>query len=180
MDAAEARRWIERYTAADNSPGLTADEVDDLLGSAVLSPGWRQQTLYPRGSRIASGEVLWEALYGGWSGTDEPIWGSDETLDNTVTWIAIGTPEYDLHGAAAEGWELIAAKIAGNYDFEMEGGAWKRSQAYTHALEMAAMHRSRAIAPGGRGAGNVGTITINPPTDRIRITESGLTRAPTR
>ncbi len=178
MDVAEARLWVERYTAADIAPGLTPDEVDDLLGNAMLSPAWRTQTNYASGSQVAVGDTLWEARFGGWSGIAGPTWTGSEVTDGTVTWIAVGTPEYDLHGAAAEGWELIAAKIAGQYDFSMEGASWSRSQAYTHALEMAVMHRGRASR--GNSGGILSTITIAPPTDRLRITETGLTRAPTR
>ncbi len=170
MDAAEARGWIERHTASDQHPVLTADEVEELLGSALSYPTWRADFEYPAGSTIMADDRLWYANFGGFSGATTPTWIGDVT-DGYVQWVDAGEPEYDLYGAAARGWELKAAKIATDYDYSIEGGTWNRSQAYRHALEMAAMHGGQAASLSGSAGGTLGIITARAPVARYRLAD---------
>lgn len=44
---------------------------------------------------------------------------------------------FDLNGAAADGWRERAAKQAGNFDFGVDGAQFRRSQWFTHCMQMA-------------------------------------------
>lgn len=177
MDAAEARAWIERYTAADQAPTLDSDDVDSLLDLALLDRGWQADYVYATGATIVVDDQRWTALYGGTSGLTSPTFTGTSVVDNGVTWEPSGDPAWDLFGAAAEGWRLKAGKIAGGYDFAMEGASWSRSQAYEHAIQMAAMLSGRSIAPttsSSRSTGSIGQIVAKAPS-HVAYGEFGLT-----
>ena len=53
------------------------------------------------------------------------------------------TDTYDLNHAAADIWEEKAAVLAGDYDFEADGGKYTRSQAYEQAMKMARHYRAK-------------------------------------
>jgi len=53
------------------------------------------------------------------------------------------TPRYDLNAAAADVWAEKAAALAAQYDFDADGAAFKRSQAYEQAMKQARYYRSR-------------------------------------
>lgn len=53
---------------------------------------------------------------------------------------------YDLHAAAGDGWELIASRYVGQFDFTDAGNQYVRSQQHRQALEQAARHRAQAGA----------------------------------
>lgn len=59
---------------------------------------------------------------------------------------AAWVPTWDLHYAAALGWDLKAAKAAGSFDFETGGSAYRRSQVLRHCQEMARTHRRKVVA----------------------------------
>jgi hypothetical protein len=61
------------------------------------------------------------------------------TLLANPLWIAT----YDLHAAAADIWTEKGAALAGGYDFSADGGDFKRSQAYTQALQQARYYAAR-------------------------------------
>lgn len=52
-------------------------------------------------------------------------------------------PTYDLHAAAADLWEMKAARFASDFDFSADGGTYRRSQVVDHAMRMARFHASR-------------------------------------
>lgn len=54
-------------------------------------------------------------------------------------------PTYDLAAAAADLWEEKAAALAANYDFNADGGDYKRSQAFAQAQKMVHHYRSRVV-----------------------------------
>jgi hypothetical protein len=68
-----------------------------------------------------------------WTSTSPPI------QEANPNWIAT----YDLHAAAGDVWEEKAAALAGQFDFEADGGKYSRSQAQEQALGQARYHRSR-------------------------------------
>lgn len=53
---------------------------------------------------------------------------------------------YDLHAAAADGWELIASRYVGQFDFTDAGNQYIRSQQHKQARAQAARHRAQAWA----------------------------------
>jgi hypothetical protein len=61
------------------------------------------------------------------------------TKTANTAWIAT----YDLHAAAAEIWGEKAASQAGLFDHEADGGSFKRSQAYEHAMGQQRYHNAR-------------------------------------
>jgi hypothetical protein len=55
-------------------------------------------------------------------------------------------PTYDLNAAAAEGWRLKAAKVAGDFNFRSpDGSSYDRSQVMEHCERMAKHYASRII-----------------------------------
>ena len=66
------------------------------------------------------------------------------------------TATYAVKLAAADLWEEKAAALAGQYDFAADGGQYTRSQAYKHAMQMAARYRGS----GGRITSS--TLTASP------------------
>jgi len=71
------------------------------------------------------------------------------TLEENPDWTAT----YDLNAAAADIWEEKAAVLAGDFDFQADGGQYSRSQAYEQAMKQARHFRSRR---------SVKTITLRP------------------
>jgi hypothetical protein len=55
---------------------------------------------------------------------------------------------YDIHAAAADGWETIASATASAFDWSDVEGSYKPSQARDFALSMATKHRRKAWATG--------------------------------
>lgn len=56
------------------------------------------------------------------------------------------TPTYSIQGlyrAAAEGWDIKAAKASGNYDFTADGQTFRRSQVIDHCRAQAAIWRRK-------------------------------------
>lgn len=51
---------------------------------------------------------------------------------------------YDLHGAAAEGWEERAGLQSGRYSFEDAGGRFDRSDYFEHCQKMQEKHAAKA------------------------------------
>jgi hypothetical protein len=54
------------------------------------------------------------------------------------------TDTYDLYVAAAEAWRMKAGQFAEDFDFEAEGGVFRRSQKYTNALQQSARYAAMA------------------------------------
>lgn len=71
------------------------------------------------------------------------------TQTDNDDWIAT----YDLHAAAADIWEEKAATVAACFDFDADGGSYKKSQQYEMYLKQARWHRSRR---------SIKTITLIP------------------
>jgi hypothetical protein len=69
-----------------------------------------------------------------WDTSTEP-----PTQEANDSWIAT----YDLNAAAADVWEEKAGALATSFDFEADGGSYKRSQAYNQAQERARFYRAR-------------------------------------
>jgi len=70
--------------------------------------------------------------------TDDPIYTDDlltEMLDNRSG---------DLNAAASDIWDEKAAEVAGSFDFDADGGDYKRSQLVAQYRGEAAKYRSRA------------------------------------
>lgn len=78
------------------------------------------------------------------NGEQPYTWSSDTppVKEANNAWI----PTYDMHAAAADIWEEKAAVVAGNYDFNADGGNYSRSQAYEHMMAQTRYHRSRRSA----------------------------------
>lgn len=72
----------------------------------------------------------------------------DGLLPSETGWTAT----YDLDAAAAAGWELKAARAAGNIDFGEDGQRFNESQVHAQCLEMAKLYR--------RGAASVFTGSV--------------------
>lgn len=68
-----------------------------------------------------------------------PLLDADGRKPTDAGW----TPTYDLHAAAADVWEEIAARLASQYDFDADGARFARSQTHQHALAQARYHRAR-------------------------------------
>lgn len=77
---------------------------------------------------------------------EEPLtWNmstSPPTSSANADWIAT----YDLHAAAADYWEGELAKVAGQFDFEADGGKFSRSQKIANFERQRAYHLSRRYA----------------------------------
>lgn len=56
------------------------------------------------------------------------------------------TPTYDLFKVASEIWIEKAADLQNEFDFNADGGDFKRSQKYENALKLSSMYKSRSKA----------------------------------
>lgn len=83
----------------------------------------------------------------------EGPWVESTTTPGTLEANPDWTATYDLNAAAADVWEEKAAVLAGDYDFQADGGSYSRSQAYDQAMRQARHFRSRR---------SVRTITLRP------------------
>ena len=116
---AEIRTRFRTFTTADNAV-LSDEQIDILVGNHAVAD-----------------------LFG----TDPLEWDMSTTPPTSSAnsaWVA----SYDLHAAAAEWWEKQAAEAAGKFDFEADGGSYKRSQLIEQAERMIRYHRSRRQAAG--------------------------------
>lgn len=181
MTEAEAKVLIERFTAWDSAPALTADEVTALVGMSRADSAWTAATAVLSGTTVALADgSRFVALWSGTTGAVEPTWpASGEVADAGVRWRRVPSGAvFDVYGAAAVGWEWKAAKVAGAYDFGRGDQNWDRSQMYDHCMKQAAYYRSRSIGVAvdmGAGAtrSGLGTITVRPPGGVYRIDEDG-------
>jgi hypothetical protein len=62
-----------------------------------------------------------------------PLIDADDNEPDDTNWTAT----YDLSAAAAELWAEKAMALTGSYDFDADGGSYKRSQAYEQAMKNA-------------------------------------------
>ena len=61
------------------------------------------------------------------------------TLEENPDWTAT----YDLNAAAAAIWQEKAAAPSQDFDFEADGGSYKRSQVYEQAMQQARYYNAR-------------------------------------
>jgi hypothetical protein len=61
------------------------------------------------------------------------------TATDNDAWV----PTFDLNAAAADVWEEKAAALAGNVDFQADGGSFSLSQKFDQARKMARHYRAR-------------------------------------
>jgi hypothetical protein len=176
-DEAAARTLIERFTAWDQEPALTTDEVDDLLRLAGAEATWAASTPYPMAAAVRDTGVTgrFAVVLAGTSGAVEPDWTADLITDGSVQWAYVGEPSWDVYGAAGVGWDWKAAKVAGRYDLARAGQSWERSQAFAHCTRMAAYYRglgSGQLAGEGGASGRVGRpglITVAAPDTTVPV-----------
>lgn len=71
-----------------------------------------------------------------------PVVDQDGNFPENPDWL----PTYDVNAAAADIWEEKAARFAELYDFDADGGDYKRSQMVENAMRMAARYRARRSA----------------------------------
>ena len=176
-DEAAARTLIERFTAWDQEPALTTEEVDDLVRLASAEAPWAALTPYPMAAAVRDAAVSgrFAVVLAGTSGDVEPDWSADLITDGTVQWAYVGDPTWDVYGAAGVGWDWKAAKVAGRYDLARAGQSWDRSQAFAHCTRMAAYYRglgSGQLAGEGGASGRVGRpglITVAAPVTTVPV-----------
>lgn len=53
-------------------------------------------------------------------------------------------PSFDLNAAAAEGWRLKAAAVAGDFSFSADGASYSKADVLAHCLEMETKYASRS------------------------------------
>lgn len=51
---------------------------------------------------------------------------------------------WDLNAAAAEGWRLKAAAVAGDFNFSADGASYSKADVLAHCLEMETKYASRS------------------------------------
>jgi hypothetical protein len=69
-----------------------------------------------------------------WDTSDEP-----PSQDPNDDWI----DTYDLHAAAADIWTEKATVVAGDFDFQADGGNYSRNQVYQAFMGLARYHAAR-------------------------------------
>jgi hypothetical protein len=174
MDETEARQRLERMVSVSSEPALTTPEVDDLLAAARridpqcnaptnvdTAPEWAPATAYLIGDVVTADPAVgrwWRCTAAGTSAAAQPVWPDLSTSPGpygarisdgpVLVWEDAGTawsPTWDLHAAAAEGWELKASKAAGRFDFTTDGQTFRRGQIISHCQQMARTHRRRVM-----------------------------------
>lgn len=58
---------------------------------------------------------------------------------------------YDINAAAADCWDLKAAKWAGQFDFSVDGGSYQQSQRVAHAKAQATAYRAKSATSSEMG-----------------------------
>lgn len=82
---------------------------------------------------------------------------SDDFIAQLIDRHPVGTStEHDLNSAAADGWQVKAAKLADQISFSADGASFQLSQKHMQALNMARTFRSR------RGTRSVTVTTVQP------------------
>lgn len=164
LSAATARKRLEFALQWQAAPALTTDEVDELFAmarrpdtygvAADAYADWKASAALALGAmRVPTTRngYVYRVSTAGTTGASEPAWPT--TLNATVTdgmavWtcsaVASWTPTYDLRYAAAEGWEMKAAKVVGSFDVKAGSVDAKRNQVY-----QACMRKVRQFRGGG-------------------------------
>ena len=143
----------------DSEPVLTSTEVDDLLDRHLTVPTWTASTPFAAGDMViptSTPLLVYAALIdGGETSTTEPTWptgygsGVDWVCDGGQTWRLVLAPPasiYDVRQAAAEGWEMKAAKVSGEFDEKAGSMSGMRSQKYEHCIAQAKRCRRSKVA----------------------------------
>lgn len=71
----------------------------------------------------------------------------------------------------AEVWRAVLAEVAADYDFEADGGSYKRSQVYEHARRMFEAAVTEALVYDSNYAVEVGAFTDYDPYERLTVEE---------
>lgn len=159
MDASAALTRLGRLLSYSTDPALTTAELADLLAMSRLADSdgnapdsyadWAVGTVYALGAVVVpttrNGHYYTCTTAGTSHATTQPTWpttsGGTVTDFGTLVWTESGsapwTPTYDLNRGAAEGWRWKAAKASARFDFDADGGNFKRSQVAARCLEMA-------------------------------------------
>ena len=172
LSTATARTRLEMYLQWQVTPTLTTGEVDELFAMAKradaygIAPDayadWKASTALTLGAErvpTTRNGYVYAVSTGGTTGSSEPDWPTtlDATVnDGTAVWTCSAragwTPTFDLHAAAAEGWQMKAAKAVPSYDVKAGSVDAKRNQTYQACVRNAQLHRRKA------GLGGVGSI----------------------
>lgn len=84
---------------------------------------------------------------------DDSIYNDDDIRAYLMMWPLVDdrgrtfensswTEAYDLHAAAAEIWDEIAASYSIKHDFNADGASFQSSQLYDHAIKQSNHHRA--------------------------------------
>lgn len=69
-----------------------------------------------------------------------PTLDTDGRLADDADWV----PTWDLNAAAAEGWRMKAAIVAGDFTFSADGASYSKADVMAHCLEMETKYASRS------------------------------------
>lgn len=136
---------------------FTDDDLERLLDAHAMSVDIRLEPRPPFYREHRAPVAPWEEgalVYIGYA--EELELGTDYTIDllrGIVTTpaaehrsIFIQGTAYDLNAAAADGWERIAGRHVGEFDFSANEASHRRSQTHEQALRQAETFRGRAWA----------------------------------
>jgi hypothetical protein len=150
MTTAQALERLRGMVAASEAPALTEDELSETLASAVRVHAWAAGAVFLSGDLVlpsafdpeAEG-ALYVATQAGICSDTEPAWPSTPYTDvfsGCVAFRLLGRYDgcqWDLEGAAHEGWLRKAGKVAGRHDFKDGDQSFTLSQQYDHCVAMA-------------------------------------------
>lgn len=167
LSAATARTRLEMFLQWQVAPVLSTGEVDELFAMARRTDAsgivpdsyadWKASTAVTLGAErvpTTRNGYVYSVTTAGTTGTSEPTWPTtlDATVnDGTAVWTcaayAAWTPTYNLRAAAADGWEMKAAKAVPSYDVKAGSVDAKRNQVY-----QACLRKVRQFRGGGVGS----------------------------
>jgi hypothetical protein len=90
---------------------------------------------------------VWNAISRKCAANDAPVLSNDD-LDALVD-VAVATTVPDVNKAAAEGWRLKAARVAGGFSFSADGVSVDKTMLMKHCLDMAAAYDKESKRSGG-------------------------------
>ncbi len=139
---------------------LTNDQLQELLDTWSFAVDAPLATQVPARTRhTAPGGDLEDGVLVYADGTTLLTLTTDYTVDLQRGIVTTVQPEtrtltlqgtaFDLNGAAADGWELLAMRFTTEFDYSDPSGQFKASQQHAMALTQAKAFRARSMLGGG-------------------------------
>ena len=137
----------------DHRVTIYGDRLDSIAQDTGASVTYKvYHSRYGNMEELSSGSEVWRLFYAQGSTIGTAAYTADYqsgvvsfTADQMGSARYLDFRAYDLAGAAADAWRERAGLQAGRFDFEADGGSFKRSQWFDHCMKMATMYDQQRV-----------------------------------